>query len=178
VRKRTKHTIRRSPARLGKVVTVLAMSAPLVGAMLSMTASPANAETPTRGGDVSISKTGVESDGIQRCLDDSSLGLRYIPCNHMDFQRWHENYFADGASEFVNAATGNCMDDSPTYGLRMVPCNGGYGGYQKWQHPRRYELQNEATGLCLDYSAQYGLRTTGCNGGWGGYQDWFDNIWA
>lgn len=147
------------------------MSVLLVGAALSMTEHPAAAEIPTRAGTWYIVNVSAEDNQL-RCVDDSVIGLRAIDCNYQSYQRWDMNVFSDGSFEFVNNQTGNCLDDSPTYHLRAFPCNGGWGGYQKWHSPRDYELMNVATGLCLDYSNQFQLRTFGCNGGWGGYQDW------
>lgn len=145
------------------------MAVTLVGATLSMTARPAAAEIPTPWFTGYI-MNGVPGD-LPTCVSDLPVHGDY--CNQQSsLVEWHVNQFLDGSLEFINVYTGNCLDDSPDYHLRTFPCNGGWGGYQKWKDPRGGELMNDATGLCLDYSGQYGLRTFGCNGGWGGYQNW------
>lgn len=66
--------------------------------------------------------------------------------------------------QLSNEATGRCLDDSFSYGLRTIPCNG--SSYQHWYVYESYYdsfiLKNVATERCLDDSA-YGLRTFACN---------------
>jgi hypothetical protein len=90
-----------------------------------------------------------------------------------------------GGEQPSNVATGLCLDDSSTYGLRGFGCNSASynDGYQKWMVlnysvdnssiVEDVQLENAATGLCLDDSSA-GLRAYTCsNSSWHeGYQAW------
>jgi hypothetical protein len=73
-----------------------------------------------------------------------------------------------------NVSTGRCVDDSLTYGLRAVGCNGSL--HQVWQSyvwsgHIEPSFINEDTARCIDDSLTYGLRVTDCNQT--SHQDWY-----
>ncbi len=96
------------------------------------------------------------------CLDDSREGLRALPCNGLDFQKWEVHNLGGHVRRLRNVATRACLDDSPR-GLRAHPCNGEI--YQTWIIDRNasgVRFTNAATGNCLDDSRE-GLRAFPCN---------------
>ncbi|WP_328929599.1 XRE family transcriptional regulator [Streptomyces sp. NBC_00190] len=83
----------------------------------------------------------------------------------------------DEVRNFVNRATGNCLDHSLDKGLRSFAPNG--MSYQRWTvHPNpdgTSELRNHATGACLDSSGS-GLHAAAC--GRTSSQKWSLTSWA
>lgn len=149
----------------------------MVVAVVSVTASPALAATQTPPTNQYFAVWQNASTGL--CLDDSSAGLRAITCYHNLNQTWLMSLYGcsgcSGPYTFLNQATGRCIDDSTTYGLRSYPCNG--RTFQEWwEVPTSYGtmFQNLNTGLCIDDSATYGLRAYSCN--YRTFQSW-NNIY-
>ncbi|BCJ37009.1 hypothetical protein Athai_45120 [Actinocatenispora thailandica] len=66
------------------------------------------------------------------CLDDSSLGLRLVTCNGLNYQEWRVTWYGAWA-ELRNVHTNRCLDDTSGHGLRAAGCNG--GAWQRWQVP-------------------------------------------
>ncbi|WP_139277701.1 RICIN domain-containing protein [Rhodococcus marinonascens] len=112
----------------------------------------------------------VRSNATGACLDDSSFGLRALPCNGLTYQRWNLIQFDHIAQfEIQSLSTGRCLDDS-TFGLRTVDCNN--QSYQRWaifSKTGGVEISNRATLKCLDDSG-LGLRAIACNDGQ--FQKW------
>jgi Ricin-type beta-trefoil lectin domain len=77
---------------------------------------------------------------------------------------------------FKNVATGKCLDDSSSNGLRALGCNG--DNNQMWQPGStdpHFTLKDVATGKCLDDSSAFGLRAVTCVSG-DGHQEWKINF--
>lgn len=153
-------TLGRHVARLAAVLTLGISATVIVGA------TPAQAER--------VGPPIIHSAQTGECLDDSfTYGLRTVPCNGSDYQKWIQYDIHNGVFRLQNKHTGECLDDSNSYGLRTVPCNG--TDYQVWHSGNgKYQMItfiNLFTDRCLDYSAAYGLRSFPCNGTW--YQTWY-----
>jgi Ricin-type beta-trefoil lectin domain-like len=115
------------------------------------------------------------SENTNKCLDDSSSGLRALRCNGLFYQQWVVHVQGDGTWELRSVATGLCLDDSGSDNqdvLRGFSCNN--LNYQNWRVLRvvpdslgGISLQNVHTGRCLDDSGDIWpnnlLRAYPCN---------------
>ncbi|WP_255956101.1 RICIN domain-containing protein [Streptomyces odontomachi] len=161
--------------------TLAAMLLAMVVASLgsgSATAAQTTSTTPWHTDELTQVRAGevywvtLQNQHTGNCLDDSSLGVRAIGCNGLNFQKWRLMVWENNRVELLNGATGNCLDDSVEFHLRAYPCNGGTA-WQSW-YTRDWggvlEYLNGATGLCLDDS-EVGVRTFSCHGPTD-YQNW------
>jgi hypothetical protein len=74
----------------------------------------------------------IKSNSTGRCLDDSSgFGLRFFPCNGLQYQKFDVYNNPNGTRYLVNRVTGRCVEDATDgSGLRARNCNG--AGNQMW----------------------------------------------
>lgn len=67
---------------------------------------------------------GLRNHLTNRCLDDSSLGLRTFGCNGTVFQRWVPFYWEqDGTMRLQNQATGQCLRAGSGGSVLTVKCD-------------------------------------------------------
>lgn len=92
-----------------------------------------------------------ELDG--RCLDSNYNGDVYtLPCNGGTYQLWYLMQTSSGI-EFMDAATGRCLDNSTGYGdvYTTYPCTGGvYQSWTNWYSNGHSVWQNRGSGMTLD----------------------------
>ncbi|MFD0392680.1 ricin-type beta-trefoil lectin domain protein [Streptomyces nogalater] len=116
-----------------KVLRAVLLSLATTGALLSASAAgtaaadgPGNTGTGTR-----VTKAvSRAADPVQtfrnvatnKCLDDSSAGVRTFDCNNLDFQKWEVHVFQDGTRRLRNIATGQCLASGGGR-LTMGGCN-------------------------------------------------------
>ncbi|MCP2337437.1 RICIN domain-containing protein [Actinomadura rupiterrae] len=79
--------------------------------------------------------------------------------------RYNVHRWRDGTYELKSLGSGQCLDDSNAYGLRVFTCNATQ--YQSWWLHRwndgTTQLKNQATGRCVDESPEFGVRSYPCN---------------
>ncbi|GAA2230458.1 RICIN domain-containing protein [Streptomyces nogalater] len=156
-----------------KVLRAVLLSLATTGALLSASAAgtaaadgPGNTGTGTR-----VTKAvSRAADPVQtfrnvatnKCLDDSSAGVRTFDCNNLDFQKWEVHVFQDGTRRLRNIATGQCLASGGGR-LTMGGCNS--SREVSWWVRKgggNVVFQNQAAGTCLDDS-NAGLRLFACN---------------
>jgi hypothetical protein len=159
----------------------------LVALLLSLTAGvaqavPQGASAPaTAAADRSNHSVDVAPQSVQtfrngwsnRCLDDSKFGLRTVPCNGLDFQKWSVTPPEKSIKELRNVATGWCLTTLVFGIVGTAPCDGSLR--QQWRSTPMgngtIHLWSIYNGDCLDDS-EYGLRTFPCGMHWTPYQSW------
>ncbi|GHH20143.1 RICIN domain-containing protein [Streptomyces rubradiris] len=156
-----------------KLLRVALLSLATTGALLSASVSgTAAADGPgDTGAGTRVTKAAPRAaDPVQtfrnlatnKCLDDSSMGVRTFGCNNLDFQKWEVHVFQDGTRRLRNIATGQCLASG---GGRLTMRGCDTSQEVSWLVGRGgggLTFKNQASRTCLDDSS-IGLRLFACN---------------
>ncbi len=108
------------------------------------------------------------------CLSDAPGNVLMdndAPCHPVNYpsERWYVHHWNDGTVQLRNYATGGCIDDSGTYGLRTLgtcwPGSDSRSVYQSFHVTHvgaNVVFRNQATSRCIDDGNRWTPAAAGC----------------